>query len=167
MNSIQVALSLILAAHCAAGQPAMEFGLLFDAGSTGTRLSIFTWPARAFATVPPPMTVPVELYDMSNRSAPGIDRPAGLVEVSALLSWAQATLSNVSSQWSTTPVFLCATAGLRILGAPQRAAVMASVRALLGASPFLFQPEWARVISGEVSVTAIYGSEKAVPICRL
>ena len=51
------------------------------------------------------------------------------------------------------PVFLQATAGVRLLPAAQREAVIGSVRAFLSDDdkcPFLFaQPSWARVVSGE------------------
>jgi Golgi nucleoside diphosphatase len=51
-------------------------------------------------------------------------------------------------EWDSTPVWLKATAGLRLLPAEEQDAIMASVRAFLATTPFLFRPTHARVISG-------------------
>lgn len=55
------------------------------------------------------------------------------------------------SDWAVTPVWLKATAGLRMLEQSQSEAVLASVKAFLSNkanSPFLFRHSWARIISG-------------------
>jgi Golgi nucleoside diphosphatase len=128
-----------------------QYALLFDAGSTGTRLTISRWPLRQFSdsTLPPPFSVPVQIYSYSNRSTPGINVPAGVDALSGMLAIAQQQLSSEAARWKTFPVFLCATAGMRILSAPARAAIMQRVRGVLSASAFLFEDRWARVISGE------------------
>jgi Golgi nucleoside diphosphatase len=138
-----------------------SYGLMFDAGSSGTRLSIFRWATRDFAEIlPPPLSTPLELVSYSNRSVAGIDTAAGQAYLPVLLAAAQAYLANVSdpAQWAQFPVFLKATAGLRMLPQATRDTIMAAVRALLSnrvACPFLFQPSWARVISGEEE--GVYG----------
>ena len=55
------------------------------------------------------------------------------------------------NQWSNTPIYLKATAGLRLVGAKERDAILTSVQRYLGdkkRNPFFFYPDNARVISG-------------------
>ena len=102
-----------------------QYALLFDAGSTGTRLTINRWPLRQFtdgSQLPPPFTVPIEIYKYPNRVSPGINDPAGRAALSGMLLAAQAQLVNESTRWGTFPVFLCATASMRILGESARSA---------------------------------------------
>ena len=54
-------------------------------------------------------------------------------------------------EWSRTPIWLKATAGLRMLDDASRDAIISSVRNFLGSSqnsPFYFQPDFAQVIPG-------------------
>lgn len=55
------------------------------------------------------------------------------------------------SDWSSTPFFLKATAGLRMLEENEREAILTSIRTYMGdpmVSPFLFRDAWAKVIPG-------------------
>ena len=66
-----------------------------------------------------------------------------------MLAAAQARLANQSARFSTFPVFLCATAGMRILNVSLQSSIMTEVRGILRQSPFLFRDAWASIISGE------------------
>ena len=108
--------------QCVAGDN-FQYGILFDAGSTGTRLTINRWPLREFSSnvpIPPPFPVPITTYAYSNRNNPGINLPAGRAALAGMLVQAQVQLANESSRWATFPVFLCATAGMRILNESAR-----------------------------------------------
>ncbi|RYY36531.1 hypothetical protein EON62_01695, partial [archaeon] len=131
------------------------YGLLFDAGSSGTRLGIFTWPKRVFSTYPVDVTIPLAKVYYSDRFQPGIDQPAGRQYLNVLLNNARAFLNATSEQMATYPIFLTATAGLRILNETARNSALAQVRTIFAASGFMFQPSWARVISGEEE--GVYG----------
>ena len=99
-----------------------QYGILFDAGSTGTRLTINRWPLRQFSDnsqLPPPFAVPIET-DFKPRVTPGINLPEGRDALVGMLAATQVQLANESSRWSTFPVFLCATAGMRILNESAR-----------------------------------------------
>mmetsp|Transcript_27844 Transcript_27844/g.26676 ORF Transcript_27844/g.26676 Transcript_27844/m.26676 type:complete len:528 (-) Transcript_27844:358-1941(-) len=55
------------------------------------------------------------------------------------------------AQWVNTPIWLKATAGMRLIPETESVAVLESVREFLGNkknSPFLFRQSWARIISG-------------------
>lgn len=134
------------------------YGLLFDAGSSGTRLNVYSWPARVFQTLPPTLSVPLQLTYLTDRTAPGINVPAGIVALERLLNLSHAYFASIgvpTSQLSSFPVFLTATAGMRILSDSERTSIMESVRDVLGASPFMFMRSWARVIPGEEE--GVYG----------
>merc|ERR1711939_580299 len=56
------------------------------------------------------------------------------------------------ADWAHTPIYLKATAGLRLLDASTSVQILRSVRDFLSdssQSPFLFQPSHARIISGK------------------
>lgn len=67
-----------------------------------------------------------------------------------LLSFAETALEHERSRWSSFPLWLKATAGLRIISLEDREALMAKVKSYLAEhSKFTFAPSHARVISGE------------------
>ena len=100
------------------------FGLVIDAGSTGSRLHVYRWPERAFDHVPPPATIPIEVNDFEPKKVePGIDTEEGRKH----LHW---LLQNVTNDFKNTgisenrmrkfPLYLKATAGLRVLPVKSR-----------------------------------------------
>jgi Golgi nucleoside diphosphatase len=75
-----------------------------------------------------------------------------------LIEFAETVLHTKHNQWSQFPIYLKATAGMRLLEPQQRVRVIDAVRHILGNSTyssFKFETEYARVISGEEE--AIYG----------
>ena len=70
------------------GLTGVTFGMLLDAGSTGTRVNIYSWDTRIFATSPPNLTMPLELSHLdSSKTSPGIDKPEGRVALVSLLRY--------------------------------------------------------------------------------
>lgn len=130
----------------------LSYGLVIDAGSSGSRLHIFKWPKRRFDASKLPardLSVPVEL-DSASKCTPGIDKPEGVTKLAALVASAKAMPIFADGVASQTPVFLKATAGMRIATPEVRARQLASVRDMLRKSGFLFTSDsQARVISGE------------------
>uniref|UniRef100_A0A8C6LI86 Ectonucleoside triphosphate diphosphohydrolase 6 (Putative function) n=1 Tax=Nothobranchius furzeri TaxID=105023 RepID=A0A8C6LI86_NOTFU len=90
-----------------------QYGVMFDAGSTGTRVHVFRFQLDFFPTEPPKLD-----HETFRAIKPGLsayaDDPqkcsAGLVE---LLDMAKSSVPP--SMWIKTPVILKATAGLRLL----------------------------------------------------
>lgn len=125
-------------------------GIIIDAGSTGSRIWIFTWSplhcdlATSRATVTPTV--------LASHQVKG-----GLSSVNAklndtltdLLSFAEETLKDRQSDWHRFPVYFLATAGFRRMRPEQREGVLQTVRLILAESHFHSEPDFVRILSGE------------------
>lgn len=128
--------------------------MMIDAGSEGSRIYIFRWlphptPGIVFpeALSSKATTVGVASFALKPDGAgPSLD---------PLIEYAKEALKDVRQQWSIAPVYLRATAGMRLLTADEREAVLASIRKRLLQSPFLFEDSFAVVATGEEE--GIYG----------
>ncbi|CAG05101.1 unnamed protein product, partial [Tetraodon nigroviridis] len=124
--------------------PPRQYCIMFDAGSTGTRIHIFHFRMEDRG-------VP-SLHQETFRSIqPGLsayaDRPQECsAGISELLEVAQSTVP--SSQWSSTPVLLRATAGLRLLPEQKALDLLDTVKALLRKSPFLSGADSVSILDG-------------------
>jgi Golgi nucleoside diphosphatase len=145
-------------------------GLMVDAGSTGSRLHIYEWEPRVLrsdqdvsaAVSGIKLSFPGTESRWTDRLRPGLASfgrvsddllPGAIAEyLEPLLDFARTILHSKQSQFSKFPIFLRATAGMRILDPTDRARVMQAVRELFRNKtycPFLFVDEQARVLSGE------------------
>ena len=127
------------------------FAVMFDAGSSGTRAHVYSWPYAS------------DCGQRINRRQMA-ERGAGLKVVPGLSTLAQDT-SRVrgylgplldfvreavpGSLHSTTPIYLHATAGLRLLYPKDQKALIGAVKAVFGTSGFNFADSNAAVISGQ------------------
>ena len=125
------------------------YGCVIDAGSSGSRIYVYRWPARKFDTLPPSVTQVEREALFSEKKSPGIsDQVKGLPLLNDLISLAKAAIPE-DADLKRIPVYLGATAGMRILDPTLEAEIMTKVRAVLHSSGFLFHDDWARTISGE------------------
>uniref|UniRef100_A0A7S3DXE6 Uncharacterized protein n=1 Tax=Entomoneis paludosa TaxID=265537 RepID=A0A7S3DXE6_9STRA len=151
--------------------PATVHGLMIDAGSTGSRLHIYEWEPRTLANRKEitsavsgdRISFPGTESRWTDRLRPGLDTFSSYADqqeldaameayLKPLFDFAKSVLHAKQADFGNYPVFLRATAGMRILPADDRARVMASVRRVLNNvqfNPFLFQNEQARTLSGE------------------
>ena len=138
-------------------------GMIIDAGSTGSRMHVYKWPARVFKHLPPDITYPKTRSHWTERQAPGLSTFAGDPSsvgnaLKPLIDFAKGILKDEEERWGTFPVYLKATGGMRELPNELREEIMSSIRAYLGNNstcPFFFRQDFARVVSGEEE--AIYG----------
>ena len=120
--------------------------LIVDAGSSGCRMHAYRWRVEDGEVFVDPK------HD-SLKVKPGLssfrDRPADAgPSLEPLVAWAKEHVPGGASAAAATPLFLKATAGLRMLEPAQSEAILESVRATLAGSGFLFSREWAKVIDG-------------------
>lgn len=126
-----------------------SYGIMMDAGTTGTRAHIYRWPECPLGDVP---IIDTSLSALKvYRVEPGLSS-ISISEIPSyinnFINWAS---NNIPAQKiSQTPIFLKATAGLRILPEDEQKERIGKVRETLNESQFKFSDEsWASVISGE------------------
>lgn len=142
------------------------YGIVIDAGSSGSRIYLYRWPKRHFHTLPPPITQVEREALFSEVRTPGIsdEKNGGIDCLVELLQLAKEILRglavvSVSHHGSllgeeivdlnSVPIYLGATAGMRILDPQREETIMSNIRTLLRESGFMFRDHWARTISGE------------------
>lgn len=127
-----------------------QHAVVFDAGSSGSRVYIFKWPSTGSSSqLPLKEAKPVELYSFSDSTGKGVQLADGRKIVKELLEGLK-TKQLAGKDISKIPVFLFATAGLRIISDADRAVAVNELRSMFKASGFMFADEtWARMISGE------------------
>uniref|UniRef100_A0A1A8BKM5 nucleoside diphosphate phosphatase n=1 Tax=Nothobranchius kadleci TaxID=1051664 RepID=A0A1A8BKM5_NOTKA len=121
-----------------------QYGVMFDAGSTGTRVHVFRF--QLGNKEPPKLD-----HETFRAIKPGLsayaDDPqkcsAGLVE---LLDMAKSSVPP--SMWIKTPVILKATAGLRLLPGQKADQLLDRVRTLFHKSPFLSRDDSVSIMDG-------------------
>jgi len=135
------------------GTPMLEQVLVFDAGSSGTRVHIFNmYPAQKGAHIP---TIELSVRDKQTRKVkPGLsdfakrqDLDGAQQNIERLLEFAGQFVPH--QRRASTPVLLKATAGLRAVEARLADAVLKRVRQTVKASGYLFRDEWADIIRGK------------------
>jgi apyrase len=127
---------------------AFHYLVMIDAGSSGCRAHVFRYGMFSSG----------QLYilpkHVSFKAKPGLssfaDRPllAG-GSLAPLIEFAKGVIPK--AEWSLSPIWLKATAGLRMLKRTERLAILQDVRTFLGdetKSPFLSRARWASVIPG-------------------
>jgi len=127
--------------------------LVFDAGSSGTRVHIFNLRPPAPGADVPEIDLSVRgkqmlkvkpglSYFAQNEDLDGVQK-----NIEDLLEFANTFVPE--ARRSATPALLKATAGLRSVPKEQADAVLERVRKTLGASGYKFQPAWANIIKGK------------------
>ncbi|XP_066468139.1 nucleoside diphosphate phosphatase ENTPD5 isoform X2 [Tiliqua scincoides] len=121
------------------------YGIMFDAGSTGTRIHIYTFVQRS------PEKSPELEGEIFESVKPGLsayaDQPGkGAETVRELLEMAKEAVPT--SHWNRTPVVLKATAGLRLLAEHKAQALLSEVRMVFEESPFLVPNNSVSIMDG-------------------
>ena len=159
----QVVLALLCFAHVtqAVKQDAaqIEYAILFDAGSSGTRMEIYQFLASGPSLQPSQV---IQLSPSPHKVEPGLsefaDDPSKVdAYLMPLLESSKKTIPQ--DKQASSPIYLLATAGMRLLPEDQANAILDEVRNLFNDKskcPFLFEDDNdARVILGKTE--GIYG----------
>ncbi|XP_076194938.1 ectonucleoside triphosphate diphosphohydrolase 1 isoform X1 [Aptenodytes patagonicus] len=126
----------------------IKYGIVLDAGSSHTNLYVYEWPAEKEND-----TGVVQQVEVCKVEGPGISGYSHATEKagpSLAQCLRQAEEVIPSKQHQETPVYLGATAGMRLLSLENKSAadkVLSSVEKTLRSAPFNFQG--ARIISGQ------------------
>jgi Golgi nucleoside diphosphatase len=121
------------------------YGLMMDAGSTGSRVHVYRWVWKDADALP---TITDDFF---KQVKPGLSALASNAEEAAaslqpLLDFALEVMppEAVSQTW----VRLYATAGLRLLPISVQELLLAATRRRLAASPFVFENNWVGIADG-------------------
>ncbi|XP_054986027.1 ectonucleoside triphosphate diphosphohydrolase 6 isoform X2 [Sorex araneus] len=120
------------------------YGIMLDAGSTGTRVHIFHFSRR-------PGETPTLTHETFKALKPGLSAYADDVEKSSqgiqeLLDVAKQDIPFDS--WGATPLVLKATAGLRLLPGEKAQKLLQKVEEVFRASPFLVGDDCVSIMNG-------------------
>jgi len=134
---------------------AWSYGVVVDLGSSGSRGHVFQWTSGLDI-----QAAPGQQPFWYIKIKPGVSSYSDEPEEAALslvpvLDYCLEHLESVNATVEEVPVFLYATAGLRLVGEEAADAVMEAIRTLVAdAYPFRFDsPSWARVIDGAEEAT--------------
>ncbi|KAM3603566.1 uncharacterized protein V6R79_025010 [Siganus canaliculatus] len=121
------------------------YAVMFDAGSTGTRIHVYTF-IHSFSD-----ELPVLDNEMFHSVKPGLSAYADSPEMAGhtvrmLLKVAKKTVPRL--EWKRTPVVLRATAGLRLLPADKASALLEQVQNVFDESPFLVPDNSVSIMNG-------------------
>ncbi|KAI1897884.1 hypothetical protein AGOR_G00087850 [Albula goreensis] len=121
------------------------YGVMFDAGSTGTRIHVYTFIQKDRAELP------VLDNEMFQSVKPGLSAYADMPErggdtVRQLLKVAKRTVPRL--EWKRTPVVLRATAGLRLLPEGKARSLLKQVHEVFEESPFFVPDNSVSIMDG-------------------
>lgn len=140
-----LAAAALYVAHLLLRPPApMTYGLMIDAGSTGSRMHTFAFRRGPAGELK--LSSEDFLAIKPGLSAYKDDPRAAAASLDPLLARARRLVPE--ARRAETPVFLRATAGLRMAGAAKAEAILAGVRTHLAASGFRFSPSTGASILG-------------------
>mmetsp|Transcript_4343 Transcript_4343/g.5352 ORF Transcript_4343/g.5352 Transcript_4343/m.5352 type:complete len:540 (-) Transcript_4343:23-1642(-) len=125
------------------------YGVMVDLGSSGSRVSIFEWKDGELVQSAP-QNGPPYWYMKQNPGVSSYIVPDEAAEsLIPLLDYAEEKLNCVNANFEETPIFLFATAGLRLLPEVQSNAILNSIRALVKSDySFQFEDNWAAILTG-------------------
>uniref|UniRef100_A0A8C7WM51 nucleoside diphosphate phosphatase n=1 Tax=Oryzias sinensis TaxID=183150 RepID=A0A8C7WM51_9TELE len=138
--------------------------VMFDAGSTGTRIHVYTFIQGDSEPLP------VLDNEMFHSVKPGLSAYADAPEVAGhtvrmLLKVAKKTVPHVD--WKRTPLVLRATAGLRLLPAERAQALLDQIQLVFDESPFFVPDDGVSIMNGTDEGHLKAQSKKTVGILDL
>lgn len=122
------------------------YAVMFDAGSTGTRIHVYTFIQSDSEQLP------VLDNEMFHSIKPGLSAYADVPEMAGqtvrmLLKVAKRTVPRL--EWKRTPLVLRATAGLRLLSAQKAQGLLDQVQHVFDESPFLVPDDSVSTMNGK------------------
>ncbi|XP_076872872.1 ectonucleoside triphosphate diphosphohydrolase 5 isoform X2 [Brachyhypopomus gauderio] len=130
---------------CPANTSQIFYGIMFDGGSTGTRIHVYTFIQKDPDGLP---NLDAEMFDAVK---PGLsayaDKPEYVGQVvRRLLKVAENTVPRVA--WKQTPLVFKATAGLRLLPPAKAHALLEEVQKVFDESPFYVPADGVSMLNG-------------------
>ncbi|CAD8157046.1 unnamed protein product [Paramecium pentaurelia] len=131
------------------------YGVILDCGSSSTKTTIYSWPCRTSKIYP---LTDITQESQQLKTSPGVSTKYP-DEISTYLAPIFEFINSKVpvTQKEYTPIFMGATAGMRLLDINKQNALIDEIRKQLSRSGYLFQADnWARVISGQDEATYLW-----------
>lgn len=133
------------------GGSTWQYGAILDAGSSSTKVKIYRWPPRTSLS----SVLEIKQVGDSEKFSPGISNYVN--DSGNMSSYIGQMMDSVKrnipeDKYSTTSLYLLATAGLRVLPENDARNLMVAIRNVLGnktLNPFVYNPSNVRILSGE------------------
>ncbi|KAJ7341246.1 hypothetical protein JRQ81_005127 [Phrynocephalus forsythii] len=124
--------------------PSVFYGIMFDAGSTGTRIHVFQFSQK-------PKEIPQLIHTTFKALKPGLSAYADDVDkstegINELLTVAKNEIPE--KLWKSTPLVLKATAGLRLLPGEKAQKLLDKVKDVFQESPFFVTNDCVSIMDG-------------------
>ena len=139
---------LLLPALARGAAGTVHYGLVFDAGSSGSRIHVYSWRTGGGGAKDGFDLIEDDLVKIKpGLSAYKADPSKAGASLRPLLEHAKSKVPR--TLLADTPVYLMATAGLRLVGEGPKDAILDSVRKELAGSGFMFRSAWTSLLDGQ------------------
>eukprot|EP01084_Bolivina_argentea_P278832 476526_1 len=138
-----------------------DYGMVIDAGSTGSRLFVYQFTDRVTNSNIPPESSPVQIATTHPKNDTGpigdlTSQHDSDILIGTLLRFAKYTLLEDEDRWDEFPIYLKATAGMRLLSNSDRERILNYIETSFSnetINPFRFDNTYAIIASGEEEAT--------------
>eukprot|EP00697_Spironema_sp_BW2_P013787 gnl/Spiro4/404_TR220_c0_g1_i1.p1 gnl/Spiro4/404_TR220_c0_g1~~gnl/Spiro4/404_TR220_c0_g1_i1.p1 ORF type:complete len:485 (+),score=209.99 gnl/Spiro4/404_TR220_c0_g1_i1:38-1492(+) len=145
----------------------MEYGIMIDAGSSGTRMHFFTWPSRelvlsSFSQQVSQIPLVLSLSELAPTKLPassfvtrrglgtfGADAAGAVNSLNPMLVAALDEFADCKDKMKTTGIYLKATAGMRVIPQTQATDIISAIRTRFATSGFAFRQSNVEIIAGD------------------
>ena len=131
--------------------PEKHYSIVIDAGSSGSRIYVYQLQPKALDNMPEVTMVGKPKKFKPGISAMATDQETVMQSIAALVEHAKQSID--SAYWGKTPLYLMATAGMRLVEKQQQEKTMHQISSYLTTTPFAFKK--AMIISGQFE--GLYG----------
>jgi len=135
-----------------------EYAMVIDAGSSHSKLFVYRFEQRVTSTSAAPQSTPIPIGhgNSTDPISKLTSQEASDALISQLIAYPQNLLSEHSAKWFKYPIYLKATAGMRVLSTQRREEILNYIAISFNKTsinPFLFDTTYAIIASGEEEAT--------------
>jgi len=158
VKAAAISFILILNALCAFADDGHEYGMVIDAGSTHSTIFVYQYALRVTSSNIAPASKPKQIAESEETGPVGAltSQSASDALVMYLTNFTKTKLADDEDRWGEFPIYLKATAGMRILSNDRREEILGYLENSFSnatINPFRFDTTYAIIASGEEEAT--------------
>eukprot|EP01084_Bolivina_argentea_P278831 476525_1 len=143
--------------YCVTSQDDYDYGFVIDAGSTGSRIYAYKWEKRTSTSTTPPESHPEEMGSKKEGPISAINSLSDAQSLlTPLINYVKDLTIAQEARFSEFPIYLKATAGMRLLDNTRRINILNWIRQVFNddtINPFLFKNSYSIIASGSEEAT--------------